>query len=301
MTPVMHRNASTEMGEGKRQESQAITRHPWPDEFFWAFNNPHRFSSLAKEENLTDTKVTRQIYAGPGSWKNIGVITFAHGAEAYYVRSPFLDDDRVAIQSTCGTVDGLEVGGNLAQVLGCRMALRAIRAESTEGHTPWPPANDATNVVLTGQDPTDFVNNQFLKLVRDATDEVFVDGMESAFASQLRILVENYGRVAVHAIEGFVRSGTANIEAVGEILRVIGSVEDRSTHGGRLAVLLASLASPDPRIRDAASLGIAELDDPTVVGRVEAAAEREQIPVLQRNLQLVVDQLRSTEWQTSSE
>ena len=139
----------------------------------------------------------------------------------------------------------------------------------------------------------------FIKLVWEAVDEVFLDGMESAFSQAVKNVIGGYGDIAVYAIERLLSSQKANAETAGEILRQIGSIEDSSTHRSRLTVLTDQLKSPDPRIRDAASLGLAALDDPTAISDVQTALKRESSPRLRENLKLVLDQLQLTRWQGS--
>ena len=139
----------------------------------------------------------------------------------------------------------------------------------------------------------------FTNLVREAADEAFLDGMESVFSHRLTRAVEDYGDTAVLAIGRLLDLDQANVEVAGEILRQVGSMADSRTHHSRLATLVDKLQSPDPRIRDAASLGLAALDDPETIADVQKALDRESSPQLRSNLKLVVDQLRTTKWQLS--
>ena len=139
----------------------------------------------------------------------------------------------------------------------------------------------------------------FSKLVHEAVDEVFLDGMESMFSNSLTSIVREHAHTAVRAIGRLLTSGKANAEATGEILRQLGSIENPPTHRSRLKILTDHLRSPDPRIRDAASLGLAAIDDPVAIRDVQEALERESSSKLRGNLELVLDQLRSTQWQDS--
>ena len=134
----------------------------------------------------------------------------------------------------------------------------------------------------------------FDRLVQEATDEVFYDGMESTFSRGLSHAVQAYGYTAVNAIDKLLSQDRTNAEAAGEILRQVGSIEDPRTHYSRLAMLTNWLQSPDPRIRDAASLGLASLDDPLAIDSVRRALNEESSHQLQKNLRLVLNQLQST-------
>lgn len=137
------------------------------------------------------------------------------------------------------------------------------------------------------------------QIVREATDQVFLDGMESPFSRQLSLAIKVFGYVAIQSIERMLTSGEDNAEVFGELLRQLGSVEDPLTHHGRLMILIDNLQAPDPRIRDAAALGIAALDDPTALIAVQAALYHEASPNLRDNLNLVIGQLQATICQVS--
>lgn len=129
----------------------------------------------------------------------------------------------------------------------------------------------------------------------EAVDEVFADGMESVFSRKVLSIIRTHGDVVIRAIDRVIQSERANVEVAGEVLRQVGSIADPRTHHSRLTLLLRKLESPDPRIRDAASIGIAALDDPAAIGSIRRAVERERSPLLKRNLQLVLDQLQATQ------
>ena len=141
--------------------------------------------------------------------------------------------------------------------------------------------------------------NYFGRLARGAEEEAFFDGVESVFSHWLTSAVGKYGDAAVLAIGRLLSLVEDDAEVSGEILRHLGSIEDPRTHRSRLTVLVDKLKSPDPRIRDAASLGLAALDDPEAIADIQEVLDRELSPQLRGNLKLVVDQLRSTRWQPS--
>ena len=280
-------HASTEVQGEMTWESDSITGQQLR----------HFFSGSGKAEEEIVRSVMDALRAGNrvffqeyGVGINIG---------ANHILGQFLRSERVALRNMRATVVGPDADLDALLVRGPSVAIQMIRAESTEGYAAWPPAKDTTSVAVFDPAREEFPSSYLQKIIRDAADEVFFDGMDSVFANQLKIFVEQHGGIAVRAIEDLVKSTDTNIEIVGEMLRVIGSIENPATHGARLTVLLAGLASPDPRVRDSASLGIAALDDASVVDEVIAAVHREHIPELRDDLQLVVDQLNSTEWQIS--
>ena len=133
-----------------------------------------------------------------------------------------------------------------------------------------------------------------------AGEETFADGMDSDFSRTLHSIVRRYGSGAINAIGRTIRSERFDVEVAGEAVRQIGSVDDLRSHRSRLALLLRTLESPDPRLRDAASIGIATMDDPTAIEGIRRAVEQESSPQLRHNLQLVLDQLEEPQrWRTS--
>ena len=133
-----------------------------------------------------------------------------------------------------------------------------------------------------------------LLLFQINTEELFLDGIDSSLSRDVISAVEAFGNAAVKAVEKITDSGSANVEVVGELLRQMGYVEDIWSHQARREVLARKLESSDPRIRDAASVGIAALDDPSVLEHITRAFARETSTLVKQNLKLVMDQLQET-------
>ena len=133
----------------------------------------------------------------------------------------------------------------------------------------------------------------FKRIVRDAEDEVFEDGMESNFSKGLASAIEEYGDAALTAIETIILNTNTNIEVQGETLTQLGAIDNPSTHHRRLAILTSALESQDVRIRDAASLGIETLEDESAIPAMEAALHREPSVKMRDNLTAVINQLRA--------
>ena len=136
-----------------------------------------------------------------------------------------------------------------------------------------------------------------LLLLQINTEELFVDGMDSSLAREVVSAIEAFGDAAVEAVKKIMDSGRANVEIVGELLRQLGYMEDIWSHRARKDVLASKLESPDPRIRDAASVGISALDDPSLLESVTRAFGRETSILVKENLKLVMDQLQETKCQ----
>jgi hypothetical protein len=127
-----------------------------------------------------------------------------------------------------------------------------------------------------------------------ASEERFEDGVESAFSGMLVSMLQTYGSAAVAALESVIKSEETNAEVAAEALHWLGMISHPDSRRYRLWVLQESLRSASARIRDAASLGLAALDDPAAIPSLLDAVQREQYSELRQNLQLVLDQLEQT-------
>ena len=133
--------------------------------------------------------------------------------------------------------------------------------------------------------------NQFEAFVRRARNERFVDGMGSDFATNVVQSIISNGRVAVAAWDRIlIRTG--NLYETGEeLLRQLGLMRHDPTHQSRLRVLIYNLTSADPRIREAAILGLSFLEDASALAPLRLALSTETDPWLRQDLDAVIHQL----------
>lgn len=137
------------------------------------------------------------------------------------------------------------------------------------------------------------------RIVAESAWETFADGMESALSRKLHSLIQVCGNEAVGAIRDFIADDPDDLESAEEILRQVGYSADAATRSARLELLTDSLSSRSPRIRDAASLGVAVMDDPAAIDALETAVVREPSKLLRHSLTLALEQLRETKCQNS--
>ena len=135
------------------------------------------------------------------------------------------------------------------------------------------------------------VTRLLARCIDEAVDEVFMDGMDSTFSLRVTSLVIKYDNAAVSALDHLLNTGEVNAEVSGEVLRVLGSLHNDKSYFSRLRLLLEQLKSTDPRIRDAASLGLASLDEPMSLSALRKAHAMEKSELVQRNIGLVIEQL----------
>lgn len=184
-------------------------------------------------------------------------------------------DDRIAF-STIGSPAG-----------------RIILAVESASHTAAPIA------VAAVPKPENPLLPEVRRIVAESAWETFVDGMESALSRKIHSLIQTRGNKAVGAIRDFIADVPNDLESAEEILRQVGYSEDVATRSARLELLMGSLFSPSPRIRDAASLGAAAMDDPAAIDALETAVANEPSKLLRHSLTLALEQLRETKCRSS--
>jgi HEAT repeat protein len=126
-------------------------------------------------------------------------------------------------------------------------------------------------------------------------DELFEDGLESEFARKLKCVIEREGESAIDSLASVVSAPDVNEGLAAEALRVIGRMNDPLTHDKRLSLLEGALFGPAARVRDAASVGLASLDDPRAIPCVIRAINDESSSELREDMKQVLQQLEQTD------
>lgn len=159
-----------------------------------------------------------------------------------------------------------------------------------ELHIVWPHVPQAESATDSSDKPTEVI-----RLMQEAFDlsieETFEDGVQGDFSTKLMGMIEQFGSIAISAMEQIARRDNKHIEASAEALRWIGLIDNPPTHNHRLRLLMKSLDSKWPAMRDAAILGISYLDDPKAKDALVRAMEQEPIPSLRDDIESVIKQL----------
>ena len=132
----------------------------------------------------------------------------------------------------------------------------------------------------------------FERLFGDANEMQFEDGIESGFSSGLVSLVKRHGGKGVRAIGELINDHATNDEVAWEALRWLGRMKDAPTYYDRLSLLERTLNSPRARLRDAAALSLASMDDPSALHSLQQAVEREDNPDLRHDMEVILRQLQ---------
>lgn len=127
-----------------------------------------------------------------------------------------------------------------------------------------------------------------------AEEQSFEDGIETAFSRTLSEVIRAHGPAALDVMEAIVAGESANPEVVSEMLRVAGRVAHAATTTQTLRLLERGLLSRSSRVRDAAVVGIAYLDDPEAIPALREAAERERVAELRTDMEQTLHDLGET-------
>jgi HEAT repeat protein len=140
-----------------------------------------------------------------------------------------------------------------------------------------------------------WITRQVEQAFAQANEETFDDGAESNFERVLVRLVHVGGNEAVKAIERVLEAPTTPTEIAGEVLRRLGAMTDGRSKKYRMSILQRYLASPSSRLRYAAAVGLAAMDDATTISAIVEAMQTESNRDILRTLEQVLEQLQATE------
>ncbi len=146
----------------------------------------------------------------------------------------------------------------------------------------------------TAQGPAEKLRHRMTSLFLAAREERLEDGVASALSRGLVRVIETYGNAGVAALEMILADPHVNDDVAAEALRWLPFVRNDESHKYRLTILKQALSSTAIRVRDAAIVGLASLDDPGALAALEMAIEGERCGELREQMLLVRDQLERT-------
>lgn len=150
------------------------------------------------------------------------------------------------------------------------------------------PSADASSAV----DALD-VYPEIAELFRVPEDEYFENGYQSDFGRALSRAIRRLGERAMDPVSHIITTQRARAHVIEEALRVLGRLQDEATKPYRRWLLERSLQSSNPYMRDAAGLGIADMDDPGSIPALRQAIAVESSHALRKDLTMVLRQLES--------
>ena len=124
--------------------------------------------------------------------------------------------------------------------------------------------------------------------------EVFEHGMNSSLSLLVSEIASEYSAAMVaRAARDIIGSSDMDCEAIAEMIKQIGYLEDDYSLAERCSVMTQALSSRSPVIRDAAVLGLFALESISTLPAIEAAISCEDVPEIMRDLKLLQRQLLS--------
>jgi hypothetical protein len=126
-----------------------------------------------------------------------------------------------------------------------------------------------------------------------ATEEAFESGMESKFSQELERLTWLAPEFAESALGGLLSDAGISQDVIAEALRWIGRSGGALSNASKLRLLESALDSSRVIVRDSAALGLASLNDPGAITRLESAISSETVDELRADFEHVVTQLRN--------
>jgi hypothetical protein len=136
---------------------------------------------------------------------------------------------------------------------------------------------------------TDELSNILGRCDQEISDETG----ESDLSINLKTFIKKYRAEAIDAIDKYVDGKDIDETTIARILYIIGQSTDPISYIKRKSLLLKHLSSFSPRIRYGAMLGLSENPDPSVIGAVKAALERENTNFVRGALLQLVDYLNT--------
>ena len=150
------------------------------------------------------------------------------------------------------------------------------------------PSNHGESLVAHDSAALADLRNLFSK----AKEEVFEDGIESAFSRDLEAYIMTHGSGGVNELARLCKE-TIGSDAVAEALRYLGQMDDRNTRSSRFRLLTRCLWHSSPVVRDAAAVGLALLEDKAAIPYLRQVAEQEDYAELREDLYRVIQLLGS--------
>ena len=144
------------------------------------------------------------------------------------------------------------------------------------------------------QSDSDFLVRRTKALFAAAREERFEEGVASKFSQDLVSLVEAYGDAGLAGLEAVLADPRVNAEIAAEALKWLPFVRGRESYKYRMTLLKNALLSSSIRVRDAAVMGLASMDDQRALDVLLLAIDREECEELREQMNIVKEQLERT-------
>ncbi len=125
----------------------------------------------------------------------------------------------------------------------------------------------------------------------DGESEIFEVGMDNIFSQKLNLMINYFGLLTLRALSDLLSNRQANIELLSETMRTVGRNADIKTKNLRFRFLIEGLNHTSSIIRDSASLGLCDMEDPQAIPYLEDAISREKYDSLRNDYKQIIEDL----------
>lgn len=141
----------------------------------------------------------------------------------------------------------------------------------------------------------ELVERMLSDIFSSSSEEEFSYGYVSQLAVSLEDFIRRYAVDAIDAIQYYVYQKQIDVDLLVEALHTIGQLQDEITHERRLLLLRSALATSSARIRRAAALGLAYMDDPRAIPALKKALNVESQDSVKVWIEQTLKQLELTQ------
>ena len=136
-----------------------------------------------------------------------------------------------------------------------------------------------------------FVSEKVKEIFCDGESEIFKAGMDSIFSQRLDSMINYFGVLTLKALSNLLSYRQTNIELLSETMRTVGRNADIKTKNLRFRLLIEGLNHTSAIIRDSASLGLYDMEDPQAIPYLEDAISREKYDSLKNDYGQIIEDL----------
>ena len=115
--------------------------------------------------------------------------------------------------------------------------------------------------------------------------------MDSIFSQRLNFMINYFGVLPLKALNNLLSNKQTNIELLSETMRAVGGNADIKTKNLRFRFLIEGLNHTSAIIRDSASLGLCDMEDPRAIPYLEDAISREKYDSLKNDYKQIIEDL----------
>ena len=115
--------------------------------------------------------------------------------------------------------------------------------------------------------------------------------MDSIFSQRLNLMINYFGLLTLKALNDLLSNKQANIELLSGAMRTVGGNADIETKNLRFRFLIEGLNHTSAIIRDSASLGLCDMEDPQAILYLEEAISREKYDSLRSDYRQIIEDL----------